>query len=383
MSALSQRKPKVLFEQYVIPHYRIAFFTELAKHVDLTVVASIDRAVDGLRDTRNDLPFRNVRLAEADGTTLHPDIQQLLIKEHFDVYISWQGVFQTILQDPSWLEILKKHNIKTIWMGCDGYRIRNFLLTSLKQLAPWRMKASWKDYQAVSRVDGFVAHSSHMLDYLHKVRLVPKKKITLTHNAVDHTELSQACNALRAGGAQRDKYHIIYTGRLSPQKKVDVLLCAYKNILPEFPQTHLTIIGEGSQLEVLKNLAQRFAIEPHVTFTGGVYSDKDLATHLSTAGIFVMPGLGGLGLNTAMAAGLPIIYTHADGTEEDLMRENVNGWFFDGSVDGLTRVLTSSLNQADSFEQMGLASKERITKEFHIPQMVEGYLDRISKVLHV
>ena len=35
-----KQKPKVIFEQYAIPHYRVPFFNKLAKEVDLLVVAS-------------------------------------------------------------------------------------------------------------------------------------------------------------------------------------------------------------------------------------------------------------------------------------------------------------------------------------------------------
>lgn len=44
----SAERPRVVFEQYVVPAYRVAFFAALAEKVDLLVVASTERRVDGV-----------------------------------------------------------------------------------------------------------------------------------------------------------------------------------------------------------------------------------------------------------------------------------------------------------------------------------------------
>lgn len=43
----------VLFEQYVIPRYRVPFFAVLAENVDLLVVASTERRFDGVAGVRS------------------------------------------------------------------------------------------------------------------------------------------------------------------------------------------------------------------------------------------------------------------------------------------------------------------------------------------
>ena len=54
------KKPRVIFEEYVMPHYRVPFFERLSKEVELLVVLSKDKKVDGLHDVKENLPFASV-----------------------------------------------------------------------------------------------------------------------------------------------------------------------------------------------------------------------------------------------------------------------------------------------------------------------------------
>jgi len=81
-----------------------------------------------------------------------------------------------------------------------------------------------------------------------------------------------------------------------------------------------------------------------VFFHRETWDTYELARMMGSSSLFVMPGLGGLGLNSAMACGLPIICTQADGTELDLVKEGKNGWFFqNGNYHDLARVIMKVL----------------------------------------
>ena len=84
-----------------------------------------------------------------------------------------------------------------------------------------------------------------------------------------------------------------------------------------------------------------------------------------------------------MACALPIIYTHADGTEEDMFTEEVNGWFFDGSVGDLTLKITSALKDPSKLLEMGLVSQKLVTEKFTVENMVRVYKETIEKVLKI
>ena len=82
-------RPRVVLEQYVIPRYRVPFFAALAEKVDLLVVASKDRTVDGVTDVRDRLPFQSVRLMAEPGTNYHPDIGRSLREHQAQVWVSY------------------------------------------------------------------------------------------------------------------------------------------------------------------------------------------------------------------------------------------------------------------------------------------------------
>ena len=373
-------KPKIIFEQYSIPHYRVPFFDALAKKVDLVVVASKNpRKGGGVQDTLLTPGFRSIRLDSDPSSGLyHPGIIDVIRTEKPDVLISWNTSLRLLLCHSACLALLKEKNTKVIWMGCDGYETQNLTLGLLAEFLPWRLLRTLRDRRVLSRVDHFLAHSSHMREYLKRVKRVPAEKITVAHNAIDTSGIVAAKAA--HGEAQKNEYGIVFTGRLIPGKNIETLLRAFAGIVPRFPAARLTIIGEGPAEEKLKALARMLAIEEKTRFCGGIYDDARLTSELSKQSLFVLPGVGGLALNTAMAAGLPIIHTFADGTEKDLVTEGVNGWFFDGSAGDLSQKISLALSDPAALFAMGRESERRITRVFTLEKMVDEYSSAIEKL---
>jgi glycosyltransferase involved in cell wall biosynthesis len=114
---------------------------------------------------------------------------------------------------------------------------------------------------------------------------------------------------------------IVYAGRLTEGKRVSILLDAFGLVHQQIPNLELDIIGDGSKMAELQKKSNDLGIAKKVKFLGPVYDDWSMAKKMFGASLMVMPGLGGLGLNTGMALGLPIIYTDADGTEKDLLKD--------------------------------------------------------------
>ena len=65
-------------------------------------------------------------------------------------------------------------------------------------------------------------------------------------------------------------------------------------------------------------------IYPQAEFPGD-QRGADLQPYFAAADLFVLPGTGGLAVQEAMAAGLPVIVAEGDGTQDDLVRPD-NGW---------------------------------------------------------
>ncbi len=379
-------KWNVVFEQYVIPHYRVPFFARLAQETNLTVIASDGVTIDGLSDIRDNLPFESLRFKEAlKGSGFHAELFDVLAEKKADAYISYGALLTYLLWKPTYWKKIKASGAKIFWMGCDGYWVRNFWLEKFKRWAPWnpkRIYRSLREAVVVSRTDGFICHSTHMAEYFRIVHGVPRRKIFLAQNAIDTSALGAMREAFRKQGIAKHPGEIVFVGRLAEGKCVDVLLRAFARTNAVRSDASLKIIGEGSAMENLQALARELGIAEKVRFMGGIYDEALLAKEMYTAALYALPGLGGLGINTAMAMGLPIVCSYADGTEEDLVTNGANGWRFDGSEDALVRTLTEALADPARLLAMGEKSADIIEHRYNLENMVNKYVQALTTILN-
>ncbi len=103
---------------------------------------------------------------------------------------------------------------------------------------------------------------------------------------------------------------MLYVGRLSPEKEIDVLVQAYLSMKQNNPDARLVIVGDGPERERLEMLCQGH----DVIFTGNL-SGLKLAQAYASANVFVFASqvetFGNVVLE-AMASGLPVIaYNYA------------------------------------------------------------------------
>lgn len=119
---------------------------------------------------------------------------------------------------------------------------------------------------------------------------------------------------------------IVAVGRLTGQKNFPLLLRAFAQIAPAYPEHRLVIYGQGEGLESLQALSAALGIEVRVTFAGFV---TDMPQRLERAGLFVLSSdYEGMpnALMEAMALGLPCVSTDCGGGgARFLIRDGENG----------------------------------------------------------
>jgi len=128
----------------------------------------------------------------------------------------------------------------------------------------------------------------------------------------------------------------------------------------------------------LENLANEIYLP---TRFYGAQHGAQLAKHLRSADLFVMPGTGGLAVQEAMSFGLPVIVGVADGTQTDLVRGE-NGWLLaDDSIQTLTNTLASALSDVYALRKKGSASYRIVSQEINLEKMVAVFSKAIQKVM--
>lgn len=107
---------------------------------------------------------------------------------------------------------------------------------------------------------------------------------------------------------------VLFLGRITPVKALDILAPAFGELKRVHPDVHLVIAGpdiDGYAAQVRGWLAEARALDG-VTFTGMVRGEKKAAL-LSRANLFVLPSYSenfGIAAGEAMAAGLPVVISN-------------------------------------------------------------------------
>lgn len=155
----------------------------------------------------------------------------------------------------------------------------------------------------------------------------------------------------------------LFAGSLVQGKRVDLLIQAWRLVVARFPDAQLVIAGSGPSGQGLESLVERLEIAGNVSLLGRV--EDDLAERMAAADLFVLPGLGGVALAEAMAAGTAVVTSDADGTERDLVIHGVTGWHFQaGSVTSLADTICEAISDSDALRRAGEAGRRTISENF-------------------
>jgi glycosyltransferase involved in cell wall biosynthesis len=145
----------------------------------------------------------------------------------------------------------------------------------------------------------------------------------------------------------RDAHRLVFVGRLTTEKQIDVILRAIAQLDPAL-DVHFDVIGNGDQRRNLEQLTAELGLSDRVEFHGHT-TDEELRSFLSRASLFVIASIAELqsiATMEAMASGLPIVAADAVALPH-LVHDGENGYLFrPGDVDDLTAKLTTVLTQS-------------------------------------
>lgn len=131
-------------------------------------------------------------------------------------------------------------------------------------------------------------------------------------------------------GLDPHRRRLIYSGRLAPEKRVDLLLNAFAALAAERPDWDLLIVGGGPlEAELRRTISAELA--GRVTFTGAITDPGELAAVYRCGDILVLPSEyepWGIVVNEALAAGMAVVCSDVVGAAADLLRDGVNGRVF-------------------------------------------------------
>jgi glycosyltransferase involved in cell wall biosynthesis len=172
---------------------------------------------------------------------------------------------------------------------------------------------------------------------------------------------------------------VLFLGRITYKKRVDLLLEAFRDVHREIPRARLIVAGPDDEalLPKLEQLSRRLGVDRAVTFAGQVQG-RQKRSLLDQADAFVLPSTSenfGIGVVEALAAGLPTVATPGVAIAREAAAEGavlLAGDSADGVANGLLAVLRNR-DVRDELAQRGRRFAERYTWHAVVPHLTEMY----------
>jgi glycosyltransferase involved in cell wall biosynthesis len=219
------------------------------------------------------------------------------------------------------------------------------------------------------QVDRFIVISDEIDGELATVG-VPASKRVFIPNGVDVAHFHPVTPAERVALRQQLGLPtgplVLFTGRLTAQKRLDLLLDCWPTLRSQQPHATLLLLGTGDAEATLKARAV-----PGVRFLAPV---DDVAPYLQAADLFVLPSAAeGLSnaLLEALATGLPAVATKVGGAG-DLIAHGQNGWLIPPNAPAaLGEALQRLLADAALRGRLGCAARQSVAEKYALTTVAD------------
>ncbi|MFT4809542.1 MAG: glycosyltransferase involved in cell wall biosynthesis [Paraglaciecola sp.] len=341
---------KVLFLQNVLFDYRIAFYNCLVKRgYQLTVLHS--GAASTLQCDFEELVVPVRKFGPIHLQQQRPDLDE------YDVVIA---MFDLYWPANALLSLVSRQYRLIFWgHGLGKGKLGNYLRIAL-----------------ANKANAMVVYT----DIGRQAMLKKGMRAELTYVANNTVEVSN--HQIKTG--QGDSF--LYVGRLQSRKRLDLLMHAFAKLMTAVPDKtiNLAIVGDGDIREELENLAKTLKIDKCTQFYGAVSDNEMLKPIFHRAIAYVSPGHLGLGLNHALAFGVPIISNGSVTHAPEVAVLNVgNSMMITATEDSdcieqLTQKMTTLVTDESLAVDMSLQSYADYVNYCSMDRMVDGFVAAIE-----
>lgn len=360
----------VLFITNIPSPYRVDFFNELGKTMDVTVLFEAKSAsIYNIKFNWNLELIKNFKpIFLSDG-----DIQEKRINWGIFKYIEPELYDSIVVTSYSYytemaaLIYLKVKKVK-YFMECDGGFIRKELFIK-RWYKSFLIRGALGYFSPSKQTDKYLSYYGVDLGIMHRYPFTSLK----TEDIIDVPfRKDEKASRKRELGMSEAKV-VLTVGQFIHRKGFDVLLQASAGLGND---VGVYIVG-GEPTTKYLTMKDELHLE-HVHFAGFKQKDE-LKQYYAAADVFVLPtreDVWGLVINEAMAAGLPVITTNKCIAGMELINPGKNGYIIDADdVQGLTGSINNALG--DNLYKMGEESIS-IIRNYTIDDMVSAHLSALS-----
>ena len=229
--------------------------------------------------------------------------------------------------------------------------------------------------KTLKRCTSIITLTCNERDYIVHRFGVSKEKITVIPSGID-------LQTFRDLGRKREEHTLLFVGRLSPVKRLDMLLGVVARVRKSIPNVKLRIIGRdwGVKAQLIE-LIDQLKIKDNVELCGEM-SFHELIEHYNRAKVFV---------NTSDSEGFPNTFIQACKSATPILSLNVNpdgfldkfscGLNCNGQSDRLSQGLKFMLEK-DRYIELGRNARKYAQNNHNIEKVIEQYKKVFTKLIH-
>lgn len=197
------------------------------------------------------------------------------------------------------------------------------------------------------------------------------------------TDLPRDMQFRKKYAISKDKKVLLFLGRISWKKGLDILIKAYADIARKRDDVLLVIAGpDGEKYEkFVKDWVAKEGIENKVLFTGLVTGGDKIDLYCDSD-IFILPSYSenfGMSIVEAMACGLPVIVSDQVGISKEI-QDAGSGIIIRNNTEELARSVHYLLDNKNICTDMGKKGKSLVKERFS-PELVAGQM--IAKMVEI
>lgn len=224
---------------------------------------------------------------------------------------------------------------------------------------------------ALQQADFAISISEYTKQRAVEVNGVVEARVHLLPNALEVAPVDSLVNA--HGTAHTQGLNLLSVCRLDSAERykgVDTVIESLPLIARRVPEVRYVVVGSGTDLGRLKELAARVGVSDRVIFKGSV-DEVSLRICYQTCDVFVLPSAGegfGFVFLEAMQYGKPVVAADSGGTPE-VVQDGVTGTLVPyGDVGELAQALTTLCLCPEVRTRQGQAGYSRLKEHFTFPQ---------------
>jgi len=203
--------------------------------------------------------------------------------------------------------------------------------------------------------------------------LYPKCKYVVSPTSMDYEIYkSQNCNAFYIPNplsffddrfSSLEQKTVINIGRLTSDKRQDLLLNIWKKITLNHPDWKLKLVGKGELKEQLEQMIKEYNLQKSVEIINPIKNVEDLFLNSSIFSFTSKYEGFGMVLAEAMACGVPCICFDIPSGPRDIIEDHIDGFLIeDNNIEDYTSKLELMMTNDKKRKEMGKKAKQNIQK---------------------